>query len=116
MTKNYTRLSLVQRYQIEAFFKAGIKQKFIAEEVGLHPSTISRELRRNTATRGRNAGLYEAQRAQVKTDKRHQVKPKLLKFDDQMKEYAAEMLQDKKWSPEIISKKGIETGKMSCQP
>jgi len=111
MTKNYTQLSLVQRYQIEAFFKAGIKQKFIAEQVGVHPSTISRELRRNTATRGRNAGLYEAQRAQAKTDKRHQVKPKLLKFDDQMKEYAAEMLQDKKWSPEIISKKGIETGK-----
>ena len=111
MTKNYTQLSLVQRYQIEAFFKAGMKQKFIAEKIGVHPSTISRELRRNTAARGRKAGIYEAERAQQKTVRRHQDKPKLLKFDDRMKEYAVEMLQEKKWSPELISQKGTETGK-----
>jgi len=110
MTKNYTQLSLVQRYQIEAFLKAGKKQKFIAEQIGVHPSTISRELRRNTATRGRYAGLYDSQRAQQKAEKRHHTKPKHVRFDDSMKEYAAEMLQDKKWSPELISKRGTETG------
>jgi transposase, IS30 family len=111
MTKNYTQLSLVQRCQIEAFFKAGMKQKFIAEMIGVHPSTISRELRRIMAARGRKAGIYEAERAQQKTERRHQDKPKLLKFDDRMKEYAVEMLQEKKWSPELISQKGKETGK-----
>ncbi len=87
-----------------------MKQKFIAEMIGVHPSTISRELRRNTAARGRKAGIYEAERAQQKTVRRHQEKPKLLKFDDRMKEYAVEMLQEKKWSPELISQKGTETG------
>ena len=52
MSKNYTQLSLVQRYQIEAYFKAGMKQKMIAEALGVHPSTICRELRRNPARRG----------------------------------------------------------------
>ncbi|MFN4972578.1 MAG: helix-turn-helix domain-containing protein, partial [Bacteroidota bacterium] len=30
-----------------------LKQKAIAEQIGFSPSTISRELRRNTAKRGR---------------------------------------------------------------
>jgi transposase, IS30 family len=38
MSKKYTHLSLVQRYQIQAFLKAGIKQKIIALEIGKHPT------------------------------------------------------------------------------
>ena len=72
MTKNYTQLSLVQRYQIEALWKAGMKQKFIAEQIDVHPSTVSRELNRNTPTRGTNAGLYGADQAQEKLQNRHQ--------------------------------------------
>ena len=52
MTKNYTHISLVQRYQIQAFVKDGMKQKMIAQEIDVHPSTISRELNRNIAKRG----------------------------------------------------------------
>jgi IS30 family transposase len=85
MSKNYTHLSLVQRYQIEALIKAGIKQKIIAEQLGVHPSTISRELNRNKAKRGRTAGIYTASNAQRKTDLRHKNKPKLIKFSDSMK-------------------------------
>jgi IS30 family transposase len=51
MSKNYTQLSLVQRYQIDAFLKAGMKQKKIAEAIKVTPSTISRELAKNTAKR-----------------------------------------------------------------
>lgn len=58
-----------------------MKQNFIAEEVGVHPGTISRELRRNMAARGRKAGIYEAERAQQKAEKRHQDKPTLLKLE-----------------------------------
>ncbi|WP_081720436.1 helix-turn-helix domain-containing protein [Sediminibacterium sp. C3] len=50
MTKNYTQLSLVQRYQIEAFVEDGMKQKKIADYLGVNPSTISRELRRNVTS------------------------------------------------------------------
>ena len=36
MSKNYTQLDLVQRYQIEAFLKAGMKQKDIAATINVH--------------------------------------------------------------------------------
>jgi IS30 family transposase len=78
MTKNYTQLSLVQRYQIQALLNAGMKQKMIDAEIGVHPSTISRELGRNIAKRGRTAGIYVAENAQRKTNQRHQFKPKVI--------------------------------------
>jgi len=111
MTKNYTQLSLIQRYQIEAFIKAGMKQKKIAEHLGVNPSTISRELKRNTAQRGRTAGTYWATNAQRRTEQRHQLKPKLVKFNLAMKKQAVRWLSKEKWSPELISVKGKETGK-----
>ncbi|WP_295188867.1 IS30 family transposase [Sediminibacterium sp.] len=111
MTKNYTQLSLVQRYQIEAFIKAGMKQNWIAAQLGVNPSTVSREIRRNTAQRGRTAGMYLATNAQRRTDQRHHYKPKLVKFSLAMKEQAVQWLTVEKWSPELISVKGKETGK-----
>jgi len=67
MSKNYTHLSLVQRYQIEALLQLGMKQKKIAEAIKVNPSTISRELARNTAKRGRTAGEYLAYNAEFLT-------------------------------------------------
>lgn len=110
MTKNYTQLSLVQRYQIQAFIKAEKKQKWIAEQLGVHPSTISRELSRNVAKRGSTAGSYVATNAQRRADQRHQLKPKLVKFNQAMKIHAVKKLEVEKWSPELISAKGKETG------
>jgi len=111
MTKNYTQLSLIQRYQIESFITSGMKQNWIAEQLGVNPSTISREIRRNTAQRGRTAGTYLAANAQRRTEQRHQHKPKLVKFDLSMKKQAVQWLSVEKWSPELISVKGKETGK-----
>ncbi len=68
MSKNYTQLSMVQRYQIEAFVKAGIKQKMFAREIGVDPSTLRRELSSNIAKRGRTAGSYVAANTQSKID------------------------------------------------
>jgi IS30 family transposase len=48
---SYTQLTLLQRYQIHAWFKAGLNQTEIAKEIGCHKSTISRELRRNRGKR-----------------------------------------------------------------
>jgi IS30 family transposase len=58
MSKNYKQLSLEQRYQIECLIKAGFSQKKIAEQLNVHASTISRELKRNIAKRGKTAGEY----------------------------------------------------------
>lgn len=47
----YTQLTQDQRYQIWAMRKAGQMQVEIAREIGVHKSTISRELARNTGLR-----------------------------------------------------------------
>ena len=56
----YTQLTQEQRYQIHAFMKAGITQKDMAKDMRVHPSTIGREIRRNTGQRGyRSAQAHE---------------------------------------------------------
>lgn len=50
--KKYTQLTSEQRYQISGLKKAGCNQAQIALEVGVHKSTISRELIRNQGERG----------------------------------------------------------------
>ena len=46
---NYKHLTREERYQIEAYKKAGFNQAEIAKEVSVHKSTISRELKRNAS-------------------------------------------------------------------
>jgi IS30 family transposase len=70
----------MQRYEIEAVLKAGIKKKGIANEIRMHPSTISRELSRYIAQREKTAGKYLAANSQRKTDKKHFTKPKVIKI------------------------------------
>jgi IS30 family transposase len=67
-------------YQIEAFRKAAIKQQVIANDIGVHPSTISRELNRNIAQRGKTDGAYLAANAHRKTVVRHFSSQRLLSF------------------------------------
>ena len=47
---------------MDALLKAGLKQKDIATQIGVHPSTVSREIKRNVAQRGRSCGLYIAEK------------------------------------------------------
>jgi len=48
----YTQLTEGERYQIYALLKEGFTQKAIAHNLKRHPSTISRELRRNKGLKG----------------------------------------------------------------
>ena len=50
--RNYTQLTEDQRYQIYEDRTLGLTQKEIAQKLGVHRSTISRELKRNTGLRG----------------------------------------------------------------
>ena len=50
--KHYTQLTQIQRYQIYALKKAGHNQSEIADKIGVHKSTVSRELRRNKGLKG----------------------------------------------------------------
>jgi IS30 family transposase len=49
---SYTQLTYEQRYLIYHLLKMGISQSRIAEIIGVHKSTISRELKRNRGQRG----------------------------------------------------------------
>lgn len=113
MTKKYTHLGLGQRYQIQAFIEAGINQKEIASRIGVSPSTISRELKRNIAKRGRTALTYFAENAQRKTNLRHQLKPKKISFSDRFKMKVMKLMVEDRWSPEFISKCSGYSGMVS---
>ena len=103
MTKKYSQLTLAQRYKIEALKNAGIKQYKIAEELNVHKSTISRELNRNVPKRGTGSKIYIAEKAQLKTDKRHTLKPKQILFTYALKEQVYIKMDAEKLSPEFIS-------------
>ena len=106
MTKNYSHLSQEQRYQLEALLKAGKSKRVIAQILEVHRSTIYRELKRNTITRGPGVRGYHAQKAQQKTQRRHQFKPKKIYFTPAQKSKARAWLKEEKLSPELISVKG----------
>jgi transposase, IS30 family len=103
MTKKYSQLTLAQRYQIEALKKANFKQDDIAKVIGVHKSTICRELKRNVPKRGTGAKIYSAEKAQFKTDKRHELKPKQILFTTDLKEEVHKKMTVEKLSPELIS-------------
>jgi transposase, IS30 family len=67
----YTQLTQEQRYQISAYKKAGFKQCQIAGFVGVHPSTIGRELSRNHGQRG-----YRPKQAHQLSQQRCRDKPR----------------------------------------
>lgn len=94
----YKQLTLEKRYHISALQKAGLKQKEIAEKIAVHPSTISRELRRNRdKVRGYNAEL-----AQIKSSKKHKQKTKRESLTARVEKYIRNKLKQD-WSPEQIS-------------
>ena len=94
--KDYTQLTQGLRYQIEILKKAGKNQKYIAVLVNVSPSTICRELQRNTGQRG-----YRPKQAQIKAENRRKLTAKPLK----MTAVAIEWIDSKiclHWSPEQI--------------
>jgi IS30 family transposase len=94
----YKQLTLEKRYHISALIKAGLNQKEIALEIGVHPSTISRELRRN---RDKIRG-YSAEIAQVISTKKHKEKNKKFSLTKPIEKYIRSKLKQD-WSPEQIA-------------
>jgi transposase, IS30 family len=106
MTKKYLQLSCEQRYQIEALLKTEASMQQIADVIGVHKSTISREISRNTANRGRYANQYSGAVAWRKTMYRHKTKTKHIRFTETMKQQARIWLEVDKLSPELIWARG----------
>lgn len=91
----YTQLTQVQRYQISALLKMEHTRTEIAKSLGVHKSTISRELKRNRGQRG-----YRPKQAHQKAqERRARNGPQIEEQDWQLVE--ERLVLD--WSPEQIS-------------
>lgn len=93
----YQQIIDSQRYQIEAYLKAKYTVTQIAKELGVHKSTISRELKRNSRKRS-YSGIHAimVSKERKKESYKHHV------FDNNMKQYIATKLINNQWSPEQI--------------
>lgn len=101
MQKQYIQLTLPEREKIFALRARGKTATEIADLLGRHKSTISRELRRNRApTYNRYSAHTAEKRARLRSAHRGR-KPKLA--DKTIRQYVIKMLLKEQWSPEIIA-------------
>ena len=91
-------LTLQEREMVSQMHHAGSKQVEIARRLDRHPSTISRELRRNRSRNG-----YWAVAAQTKAETRRSGRPWVCKLDrPEVSRYVRERLRQY-WSPDQIA-------------
>ena len=93
------QLTQKERYHIWASLKRGVKQKEIAKTIGVHPSTICREIQRNKDPITQE---YHYAFAQTKAQRRQQAKAKYSVFTSKIKTYVKNKLKED-WSPEQIA-------------
>ena len=94
--KHYSQLTLEQRYIIYSMLKIGLTQLKISEVIGIHKSTVSRELKRNRGGRG-----YRPKQADAFAKERHQAKVRP-RIDGSTWAYVEQLIREE-WSTEQIS-------------
>lgn len=92
-------LTKEQRYQIEAYLKCGKSKKYIAEAVGVHKSSVYRELKRNSGKKG----AYSAFHANEQACERKERFASNRVFDECVEKRVLKRLITDQWSPEQIS-------------
>lgn len=105
--KKYKQLSQSKRYQIYALKKAKYTTSAIAKELNVNTSTVFRELKRNTGSRG-----YRPGQAQCFTDERRCFAKKHIRFTPSIEASVIAGLS-KEWSPDQIANRLIDQGKDS---
>ncbi len=98
---NYKHLTKEERYQIQAYKKAGFSQVAMANELLVHKSTISRELSRNSSKLQKRYTAIKADK--VSCDRRmYASKKSNLKMTKKVKDYIVKYIEDD-YSPEQAS-------------
>ena len=103
----YKQLTSEQRYTISVLLQNRTKQKEIAKAINVSPSTVSREIRRNSGVRGR----YNWETAQANAVQTKRRKPGNHSIDKDVMEEAKHLLVTEQWSPEQISGVLAKNGK-----
>ena len=95
----YKHLTREQRYAIYLGKQKGETLETIARSIGVHKSTVSREVRRNSTPNGK----YVWNKAHDKADSRQVRTPGNRKLDDVLKWRVIELIKNEQWSPRQIS-------------
>lgn len=99
MPQGYTHLAYEQRCQIYVLLKRNISKTQISATIGVHQTTVSREILRNKGKRG-----YRYKQAQAKTiGRRFKVNSHPRKMTPDLTLYVGQMLCEFQWSPEQIA-------------
>lgn len=94
----YSQLTREKRYQIYGLLKEGFTQKAIAKNIGCHPSTISRELKRNKGKRG-----YRAKQASNFSEMRKKTAFKYVKLTHEVQGWIRQLI-NQDLSPEQVGR------------
>ena len=95
----YKQLTREQRYTIYILLQKKTSKKEIAEAINVHPSTITRELARNSGTNGK----YNWETAEQNAKYHKKRKPGNHAVKSDVKEKALKYLKEEQWSPVQIS-------------
>jgi len=98
VSMSYSQITDEERLCISNMRKQGLSERAIARALGRSPSSISREIRRNSNWQG----CYRPSKAIEKTNGRRSRSRKKLKFTNRDMSIVVRLLK-KKWSPEQIS-------------
>ncbi|MDD3999444.1 MAG: IS30 family transposase [Bacilli bacterium] len=107
--RNFKQLTKINRIQIQTLLDQGFSQSTIAQIIGVHRSTISREIKRGSVTTMdtylKKTTNYEAEAAQNLSNKRNlnsRKKPKYLGHEDLL-DKISRIVKKKKYSFDIIA-------------
>lgn len=95
----YHQLTREQRYAIYLGLQEGKSHKAIARQIKVHPSTVGREIKRNSTRLGR----YSWRIAQESADIRKERVPGNRSIDSNILQEALHLLKTEDWSPRQIS-------------
>ena len=95
----YKQLTSEQRYTISVLLQRKCSNKSIAEAIGVHPSTVTRELKRNSSQRG----VYKWDKAHKQAEKRSKRSPGNRAISKVIWDEVRHHLVNDQWSPEQIS-------------
>ena len=96
----FKHLTQEQRYHIEAYKKAGYGNCEIARDIGVHPSTIGRELKRNSSPIRKRYGAKVAQ--EISAVRKSVNSRANKKFKNELEDLVIKYIK-RDWSPEQVS-------------
>lgn len=95
----YNHLTAAQRYTIFQTRAKGFSIRSIARLIDVHPSTVSRELKRNALS----SGAYIHHKAQQKAESRRSARPGNRRISATLAWRITQLIIEQQWSPQQIS-------------